>query len=63
MYIYGNTSLSSSKNEKCFIQKKNPQKIKTRFKCSSFSFPRKLYRLYDNVEKYGTARQATDGNI
>jgi hypothetical protein len=26
-------------------------------------FFRKSYHLRDNVEKYGTARQATDGNI
>ena len=26
-------------------------------------FPRKSCRLWDKVEKYGTARQATDGNI
>jgi hypothetical protein len=29
----------------------------------SITFSRKSYRLWDNVEKYGTARQATDDNI
>jgi hypothetical protein len=28
-----------------------------------FFFSRKSYRLWDNVGKYGTARQATDHNI
>jgi hypothetical protein len=31
--------------------------------CSATFFFRKLCRLCDNVEKYCTARQATDGNI
>jgi hypothetical protein len=26
-------------------------------------FSRKSYRLWDNVEKYGRAGQATDGNV
>jgi hypothetical protein len=37
-------------------------KIKTHILCS-VTFFRKSYRLWDNVEKYGTARQAADGNI
>jgi hypothetical protein len=37
-------------------------KIKTYTLCSKF-FSRKSCRLRDNVEKYGTARQATDDNI
>jgi hypothetical protein len=37
-------------------------KIKTQFS-STNSFSRKSYRSWDNVEKYGRARQATDGNI
>jgi len=61
MYIYGNTSLSSSKNEKCFRQKMH-SKSKHVLHSVAFFFP-KLYRLYDNVEKYGTARQVTDSNI
>jgi hypothetical protein len=38
------------------------QKIKTHILCS-ITFSRKPCRLWDNVEKYGTARQTTDGNI
>jgi hypothetical protein len=38
------------------------EKIKT-FIVSSITFSRKSCRLWDNVEKYGTARQATDDNI
>jgi hypothetical protein len=37
-------------------------KIKTHFTLKNF-FPRKSCRLWDNMEKYGTARQATDDNI
>jgi len=33
------------------------------FMFSSFFFFRKSYRLWDNVEKYDTARQITDGNM
>ena len=29
----------------------------------NFFFPRKLFRLCDNVEEYGTTRQGTDSNI
>jgi len=36
-------------------------KIKTHIYCS-VTFSRKSYRLWDNVEKYGRARQATDDN-
>jgi hypothetical protein len=35
------------------------EKIKTHILCS-MKFFRKLYHLSNNVEKYGTARQATD---
>jgi hypothetical protein len=38
------------------------QKIKTHILCS-VAFFRKSCRLWDNVEKYGTAGQATDDNI
>jgi hypothetical protein len=34
----------------------------THFKFSNISFPRKLYRLKDNVEEYCGAREATDEN-
>jgi len=36
------------------------KKIKTRILCSVTFFFRKSDRSRDNVEKYGTARQATD---
>jgi hypothetical protein len=40
----------------------NKQKRKEKhILCSSF-FPRKSFRLCDDVEKYGTAWQATDGS-
>jgi hypothetical protein len=35
----------------------------TRLIFSKFFFPRKSFHLWDNVEKYGTARQATGDNI
>jgi hypothetical protein len=38
------------------------EKIKTHILCS-MKFFRKSCRLWDNVEKYGRARQATDDNI
>jgi hypothetical protein len=43
------------------FQTKFVDKIKTHILCS-INF-RKSRRLWDNVEKYGTARQDTDGNI
>jgi hypothetical protein len=40
------------------------EKIKPRMLClTTIFFFRKFYRLSDNGEKYGTAGQATDGNI
>jgi hypothetical protein len=44
------------------FQTKVVEKIKTHFTFNNFFF-RKPCRLWDNVEKYGTAGQATDGNI
>jgi hypothetical protein len=44
------------------FQTKVVEKIKTHILCS-ITFFRKSCRLRDNVEKYGTARQATDDNI
>jgi hypothetical protein len=38
------------------------EKIKTRFMFNNFFF-QNLCRLWDNVEKYCRAEQATDGNI
>jgi len=61
MYIYDNISLNSSQNKKCF-QTKVVQKIKTYTLCSITVF-RKSCHLWDNVQKYGTVIQATDGNI
>jgi hypothetical protein len=45
------------------FQTKVAEKIKTRILCSVTFFFRKSYRFLGNVEKYGTARQATDDNI
>jgi len=38
-------------------------KIKTHILCAIIFFPRKSCLLWDNVEKYWTADQATDGNM
>jgi hypothetical protein len=57
---FGNTSLNSFKNEKCFTRKSTENH---NIFYVQWLFFRKLCRLYDNVEKYGTARQDTDGNI
>jgi hypothetical protein len=38
------------------------EKIKTHILCS-ITFFQKSYRLWDNAEKYGEARKATDDNI
>jgi hypothetical protein len=45
-----------------FHKKKVVEEIKTRILCSITFFPRKSCRLWDNVEKDSTARQATDDN-
>ena len=44
------------------FQKEVEQKMKTRI-LYSVTFSRKSCRLRNNVEKYGRARQVTDGNI
>jgi hypothetical protein len=44
------------------FQIKVTEKIKTNVLCS-VKFSRKSCLLWDSVEKYGRARQATDGNI
>jgi len=54
---FDHISLSSCLNEKCFRQKS-----KHTFLVQYFLF-RKSCRLWDNVEKYGTARQGTDDII
>jgi hypothetical protein len=43
------------------FQNKNCIKNQTHILCP-VSYLRKSYLLWDNVEKYGTARQATDDN-
>jgi hypothetical protein len=58
MYLYDNTLLKSFWDEKCF---KQSLRDKARFIFNSL-FP-KMVLLWGNVEKYGSARQATVGNI
>jgi hypothetical protein len=41
---------------------KTVERMKTQFMFHSFFF-RKFFCLFDNVEKYGRAREVTDGNI
>ena len=60
-YIYDNIFLNYSIEWEIF-QTKFVQKIKTHIVCS-ITFFRKSCCLWDNVEKYRTARQAADGNI
>ena len=55
VYIYDNTSPNS------LLQAKVLEKVKTHFIWNNF-FSRKSCRLWDNVEKYGNAGQATDDN-
>ena len=38
------------------------EKVKTHILCS-VTFSRKSYRLWENVENYGGAREAADGNM
>jgi hypothetical protein len=45
------------------FQTKVVENIKTHILCSTIFVSRKSRRLWDNVEKYGTARQATEDNI
>jgi hypothetical protein len=61
MYVYGNISLNSSKNDTCFRQSCRENQ-NTHFVFNIFFF-RKSCHLWDNVEKYVRARQATDDNI
>jgi len=62
LYINDNIALSSPQNEKRY-RKKVVEKIKTNIWCSVSFFSRKSCRLWDNVEKYYRAGQATDDNI
>ena len=57
---YGNTSLNSSYDEKCFSKHYREYK-KLAFVFSTFSL--KLCYLWDNMEIYGWARHVTDDNI
>jgi hypothetical protein len=61
VYIYKNISVRSSYNEKCFCQ--TLYRKSKHITCSIYIFFRKSCRLWDNVEKYGRVRQATDDNI
>ena len=45
------------------FQTKVPEKIKIQILCPIAFFFRKSFCLWDNVEKYGTAGQATDGEM
>jgi hypothetical protein len=44
------------------FQKKVAEKIKTHILCSITYF-QQSFCFWDNVEKYGTARQVTDDNV
>ena len=57
--IYGNISLNSSRNEKC-IRKNCRENKNPHFKFNHFFS--KMCRLWDNVEKFDTAKQVTNGN-
>jgi len=59
MSTYDHISLISSYNEKCF--RRLLETIKTHI-LFSITFSLKSCRLWDNVGKYGTAIQTTEGN-
>jgi hypothetical protein len=61
MYVFDNISLNSTYNEKRLRQSCRKHQ-NTHFMVNNF-FSRKSCRLWDNVEKYSRARQATDYNI
>jgi len=60
IYLCDHISLISSSNEKCF-RKKVARKIKTHFMFNNVF--RQSCHLWDNVEKYCSARQTTDDNM
>ena len=62
IYVFDHFSLSFSQNWKRFRQTLK-RKSNTRFMLYNFFFFRKLYRLWDNVEKCSRAWQATDEKI
>jgi len=45
------------------ISDRNVEKIKTRILCCMTFFFRKSFRLWDKVEEYGRAGQATDDKM
>jgi len=58
--IYDRLSLNSSSNEKCFRQKLRRKSKHAIYVLWFFSY--KSCRLWDNVENYDKAREATDNN-
>jgi len=62
MNIFGHISLSSFLEWEMF-QRKAVEKIKTRILCSVNFFSPKIVPLWDNVEKYCRAGQATHDNM
>jgi hypothetical protein len=60
MYIYDDTSLKYYYSEKCFRQK---LWRKSKHTCYVNNFSQNSCHIWDNVEKYFTAVQATDENI
>jgi hypothetical protein len=61
-YVHSWQYLAAFFSEWEMFQTKVVEKIKTHFMFNNF-FSRKSCRVSDIVEKYGTARQATDDNI
>jgi hypothetical protein len=59
MFICDNISLNSSSNEKCFRHKLK-RNSKQAFYVKSL-FP-EIHAVHEMLEKYGTAREATDDN-
>jgi hypothetical protein len=62
MYIYDSISLNSSKM-RTVSDKSCRENQNTHFMFHNFFFLLKPCRLWDNVEKYGTARRGTEDNI
>jgi hypothetical protein len=63
MPIYVHSYLAELFAEWEMFQTKVAEKIKTHMLCSMHFLNRKSCPLWDNVEKYGRARQATHDNI
>jgi hypothetical protein len=59
-YVHLWQYLAELNSEREMLQTQIVEKIKTHIECLITSF-RKLYHLWDNVEKYDTARQTTYG--